>query len=108
MVMGFLTGEFFANGKLLIPVSRFITGLFGTPHDHILHLMPEGGSIKKLMMFFVFTLGVGFIINSTGLIINIINNFKLNQMTAAVFSKTGVWPVFLLVGGFYGHTDSGF
>ena len=94
MVMGFLTGEFFANGRLLIPVSRFITGLFGTPHDHILHLMPEGGSIKKLLMFFVFTLGVGFIINSTGLIINIINNFKLNKMSAAVFSKTGICGLF--------------
>ncbi|WP_024467050.1 V-type ATP synthase subunit I [Treponema pedis] len=90
MFMGFLTGEVFTNGHLLVPVSRFITGLFGTPRNHILHLMPEGGSIGKLIMFFAFTLSVGFIINSTGLIINIINNFRLKRIAKAVFSKTGV------------------
>ncbi len=94
MIMGFLTGEVFTNGQLLIPVSRFITGLFGTPHDHILHLMPEGGSIEKLIMFFGFTLSIGFIINSTGLIINIINNFRLKRYAKALFSKTGISGLF--------------
>ncbi len=94
MFMGFLTGEFFTNGRILIPVSRFVTGLFGAPHDHILHLMPEGGSISKLIMFFAFTLSVGFIINSAGLIINIINNFRLRRFAKAIFSKTGISGLF--------------
>lgn len=94
MIMGFLTGEVFTNGELLIPVSRFITGLFGKPQNHILHLMPEGGSIKKLIIFFCFTLGVGFIINSTGLVINIINNFRLKRYANALFLKTGLAGLF--------------
>ncbi|MGI5174115.1 ATPase [Treponema sp. OMZ 840] len=89
-VMGILTGEFFANGELLIPVSRFLTGLFGEPHDHILHLMPSASAIDKLFMFFLFTIGVGFIINSIGLIINIANNFMLGKRAHALFGKTGL------------------
>jgi len=89
-VMGILTGEFFANGKILIPVSRFLTGLFGEPHDHILHLMPSGNAIGKLFIFFLFTIGVGFIINSIGLIINITNHFLLGNRSKALFGKTGL------------------
>lgn len=89
-VMGVLTGEFFANGEILVPVSRFLTGLFGEPHDHILHLMPSASAIDKLFMFFLFTIGVGFIINSIGLIINISNNFMLGKRAHALFGKTGL------------------
>lgn len=89
-IMGLLTGEFFANSEILVPVSRFISGLFGEPKDHILHLMPEAGAIDKLFMFFIFTLAVGFIINSIGLVINIINQFSLGRVGKALFGKTGL------------------
>jgi V/A-type H+-transporting ATPase subunit I len=89
-VMGILTGEFFGNEHVLIPVSRFLSGLFGEPRDHILSLMPSADSIDKLFIFFLFTIGVGFIINSIGLVINIINQFILGRRGHALFGKTGL------------------
>ncbi len=89
-VMGVLNGEFFGNGEVLVPLSRFLSGLFGEPRDHILHLMPSSGAIDKLFMFFAFTLAVGFIINSIGLIINIVNQFTLKRPGKALFGKTGL------------------
>ncbi len=89
-IMGLLTGEFFANSEILIPVSRFLSGLFGEPKDHILHLMPSASTIGKLFMFFLFTLAVGFIINSIGLVINIVNQFSLKRPGKALFGKTGL------------------
>lgn len=90
-IMGVLTGEFFGNGEILEPVSRFLKGLFGdTSHGPILHLMPSASSIDKLFYFLLFTMGVGFIINSVGLVINIINNFSLGRIGKAIFSKTGI------------------
>lgn len=89
-VMGILTGEFFCNSEVLQPVSRFITGLFGTPHDHILHLMPSAESVDTLFIFFLFTISVGFIINSVGLIINIINQISLGNPGKLFFGKTGI------------------
>ncbi|MBN2812019.1 MAG: ATPase [Spirochaetales bacterium] len=94
MVMGLLTGEFFANSEVLRPFSRFVTGLFGEPRDHILHMMPSKDSLGKLIVFFGFTVAVGFIINSVGLIINIVNQFSLGKPAHAVFSKTGVCGAF--------------
>ena len=90
-IMGILTGEFFGNGEVLEPVSRFLKGLFGdTSHGSILHLMPSASSIDKLFYFLLFTMGIGFIINSVGLVINIINNFSLGRIGKAIFSKTGI------------------
>ena len=90
-IMGILTGEFFGNGEILEPVSRFLKGIFGdTSHGPILHLMPSASSIDKLFYFLLFTMGVGFIINSIGLVINIINNFSLGRIGKAIFSKTGI------------------
>lgn len=90
-IMGVLTGEFFGNGEILEPVSRFLKGLFGdTSHGPILHLMPSASSIDKLFYFLLFTMGIGFIINSVGLVINIINNFSLGRIGKAIFSKTGI------------------
>ncbi|MGL4981919.1 MAG: V-type ATP synthase subunit I [Treponemataceae bacterium] len=88
--MGLLTGEFFANGNVLKPFSRFVTGLFGEPRSYILHLMPSGGTLDKLFMFFLFTIAVGFIINSIGLVINIANQFLLKKYGNALFGKTGL------------------
>lgn len=90
MVMGLLTGEFFANSTVLRPFSRWVTGLYGPPQDHILHMMPSSDTIGKLFVFFGFTVAIGFIINSIGLVINIINNFSLGKPAKAIFSKTGV------------------
>ena len=91
-IMGLLTGEFFANAELLKPFGRFVTGLFGAPRDQILPMMPTGSpeSIKRMFLFFGFTVGVGFIINSTGLVINIINQLSLRRIGRAVFGKTGI------------------
>lgn len=88
--MGLLTGEFFTNHTLLIPFSRAVTGFFGKPQDHILHLMPESGAVLKLMYFFGFTMFIGFIINSLGIIINIINNIKLKHAEKVLLGKTGL------------------
>ena len=43
-----------------------------------------------IFLFFVFTFGVGFIINTTGIIINIINQFSLKRVGKALFGKTGL------------------
>lgn len=91
-IMGLLTGEFFANETLLEPWGRFVTGLFGEPRNQILPMMPTGSSesIARMFMFFGFTIGVGFIINTCGLIINIINHFSVKNYGRAVFGKTGL------------------
>ncbi len=88
--MGLLTGEFFANPYVLAPFGRFVTGLYGEPHNHILTLMPSSGSIDTLFNFFLLTIGVGFVINSTGLIINITNQLSLGKIGKALFGKTGL------------------
>lgn len=91
-IMGLLTGEFFANATLLAPFGRWVTGLFGTPRDQILPMMPTGSasSIKNMFMFFGFTVAVGFIINSVGLVINIVNQLSLKRFGEAIFGKTGI------------------
>ncbi len=91
-IMGLLTGEFFANETILEPFAYFVTGLFGEPRATILHMMPSSdpASIKRMFAFFGFTIGVGFIINTCGLIINIINQFSLKRIGKALFGKTGL------------------
>ena len=95
MVMGFLTGEFFTNEELLIPVSRFIKGLFGVTDpkalsEPILKMMPSKESTTRMFMFFGFTVAVGFLINTCGLIINILNNISLKRFGRAFFGKNGL------------------
>ncbi|MDR0316460.1 MAG: V-type ATP synthase subunit I [Treponema sp.] len=94
MIMGFLTGEVFTVEHLLAAPTRAITGaLTGHPVDQILHILPlaeKGGSVTKLFYFFGFTVGIGVIINSLGLFINIFNCFILKKYEAALFSKTGL------------------
>ena len=91
-IMGLLTGEFFATEVVLEPFSRFVTGLFGTPRNQILPMMPTGSkeSIIRMFAFFGFTVGVGFIINSVGLLLNICNQFALGRRGKAFFGKTGL------------------
>ncbi|MCL2810078.1 MAG: V-type ATP synthase subunit I [Treponema sp.] len=94
MIMGLLAGAVFTNEKLLIGPTRIITSaITGNPMDRILHILPlagEGGSITKLLYFFGFTIAIGVIINSLGLIINIFNRCILKKYQAAFFSKTGL------------------
>jgi V/A-type H+-transporting ATPase subunit I len=94
MVMGLLNGEVFTAEELLVEPTRAITAaLFGRPMDRILHIMPlaeKGGSVKKLFYFFGFTVGMGIILNSIGLVINIINCCIMKKFEAAFFAKTGL------------------
>ena len=94
MVMGFLNGEFFTFEEVFIAPTRFITGLLtGHPVDRILNLMPlaeRGGSIAKLFYFFGFTIALGVILNSLGLIINMVNLFAQKKYEEAIFTKTGL------------------
>ncbi|MCR4821788.1 MAG: ATPase [Treponema sp.] len=96
MIMGILTGEFFGTEKVLEPLALKITGLFGQPHSPILHLMPDGSphSIKTMFIFFGVTVGVGFIINSIGLVINIINKFLQHKIPQALFGKNAISGAF--------------
>ena len=91
-IMGLLTGEVFANEHILAPFSRWVTGHFGEPRDQILPMMPGGdsGSIMRMFIFFGFTIAVGFLINSVGIIINIVNQFTLHRPGKALFGKTGI------------------
>ncbi|MCL2229687.1 MAG: V-type ATP synthase subunit I [Treponema sp.] len=94
MIMGFLAGSVFTNEKILIGPTRAVTeALFGYPKDRILHILPlaeEGGSITKLLYFFGFTIAIGVVINSLGLIINIYNRIILKKYKTAFFSRTGL------------------
>jgi len=94
MVMGLLAGSVFANENALVRPTRFITeALTGKPMDRILHILPmagHGGSITKLLYFFGFTVAIGVIVNSLGLIINIFNRCTLKKYKSAFFSKTGL------------------
>jgi len=94
MIMGFLSGSVFANETLLIAPSRAITAFFtGEPRNKILQILPlaeHGGSIAKLLYFFAFTVAIGVVINSLGLIINIVNRIMFKKYEQAFFSKTGL------------------
>ena len=91
-IMGLLTGEFFGTETVLEPFSMWITGLFGEPRSPILHLMPSQDPHSIMVMFGVFgvAVGIGFVINTCGLIINIINNFTKKNYAEAIFGKNGL------------------
>ncbi len=96
-IMGLLTGEFFANDEILRPFGLFVTGLFVGKEKAfapILHLMPGSGNMPLVFIFFGFTLSVGFVINSLGLIINFMNNISLKKYGNAFFGKTGMCGAF--------------
>ncbi|MDR1971673.1 MAG: V-type ATP synthase subunit I [Treponema sp.] len=102
MVMGLLTGEIFTIEGLLAAPTRAVAGffmrIFGIPGEaphRILHLMPEKGNVAKLFYFFGFTIAVGVVLNSIGLLVNIINLCALKRYEKAFFSKTGVAGVLL-------------
>jgi V/A-type H+-transporting ATPase subunit I len=94
MIMGLVTGAVFTNEQLLTGPTRALTGFFtGHPVDRILTLMPlaeHGGSVVKLFYFFGFTVAIGIILISAGLVLNIINLFLRKKYEGALFSRTGV------------------
>jgi V/A-type H+-transporting ATPase subunit I len=101
MVMGFLDGEVFANEELLVGPTRIITGflidrglMHGEPLDRFIQIMPQKGSISKLFYFFGFTIAIGILLNSVGLVINMINQTRMRQYKRAFFSKTGLAGAF--------------
>ena len=91
-IMGLVTGEFFGTEKLLVPFAEFVTGLFGTPRAPILKVMPSADPNSVLVIFGIFavTIGLGVIINSVGLIVNVINKFLQKKAGSAIFGKTGI------------------
>lgn len=91
-VMGLITGEFFTNETLLKPFALWVTGLFGTPRAPILKVMPSASpnSIKIVFGIFGVTIAIGFIINTVGLIINIINKILQKKWGSALFGKIGL------------------
>jgi V/A-type H+-transporting ATPase subunit I len=102
MFMGILNGAVFANEELLTGPTQAVAGFFmriagmtGEPPERILHLMPEKGSIAKLFYFFGFTIAVGVVLNSIGLLVNIINLYSMKKYEKAFFSKTGAAGLFL-------------
>jgi len=94
MVMGLLTGEVFTNEEILVAPARALTAFItGRPMDRILTIMPlpeKGGSVVKLFYFFGFTIGVGALLNSAGMIVNVANQFFLKKYEKALFAKTGL------------------
>jgi V/A-type H+-transporting ATPase subunit I len=99
MIMGFLCGSFFTNEEILSGAIRSLTGFItGNPVDRILVIMPmaeHGGSIRKLAYFFCFTIGIGVLLNSAGLIVNMMNQFFLKNYERALFTKTGLAGIML-------------
>ena len=91
-VMGLITGEFFTNETVLRPFALWVTGLFGNPHAPILKLMPQSdpSSVKIMFLVFGIAVAVGFLINTVGLIINIVNKFMLKKWGEALFGKSGL------------------
>lgn len=90
MVTGILYGSCFASEKLLVPVERVLTKwILGTPKDRFISLMPTEG-VDRMLAFFGFTLAVGAVINSLGLILNIFNRIRHKDLHRGIFSKTGL------------------
>ena len=104
-IMGLLTGEFFGTESVLEPFAEFVTGLFGKPHAPILHLMPSADPKSIYVMFGVFgvAVAIGFVINTCGLLLNIINNLMRKKYAEAFLGKNGLagavffWYVIALV-----------
>jgi V/A-type H+-transporting ATPase subunit I len=94
MLMGILNGAVFTNEDLLVEPTRIVSAaITGHPADRALIILPmaeKGGSITRLFYFFGFTIGIGIILNTLGMIINIINRCILKKYIEAFFSRTGV------------------
>jgi len=94
MIMGLLVGSVFTSEQLLVAPTRALTTAFlGYPMDRILTILPmagHGGSVTKLFYFLGFTLSIGVIVNSLGLLINIVNRCAMKKYEGAFLTKTGL------------------
>ncbi len=87
MVSGLLYGSFFANERLLVPVERWLTGaVLGRQLERFISL----DGFQKITLFFGVTIGIGAIINSVGLVINMVNTVRRRDWERALLSKTGL------------------
>jgi len=97
MIMGLLNGSFFTNEQILVKPTQTVLGFFmklfgisGEVPERVLRLMPDKGNIAKMFYFFGFTIAVGVILNSIGLLVNITNQCWQKKYGNAFFAKTGV------------------
>jgi V/A-type H+-transporting ATPase subunit I len=97
MIMGFLNGAFFTNERFLVKPTQAFLGFFmkifgmeGEVPERILNLMPDKNNIAKMFYFFGFTIAVGIILNSIGLLVNITNQCWQKKYEKAFFAKTGL------------------
>ena len=112
MITGFLYGSFFANEEVLVPLSRAVTQLLvGHPVDRIISL----AGFQKILLFFGVTVGVGAVINSIGLAINLLNKIRSRSWEEAFLNKTGLagalffwYLLFVAVRVLLGGSISGF
>ncbi|HUX41185.1 MAG TPA: V-type ATPase 116kDa subunit family protein [Rectinemataceae bacterium] len=97
MFMGLLTGSFFSSETFLEPVEKVLTQLFlGHEQERFLNLLPGTDTIGTIMVFFGITLCIGVLVNSLGLIFNIVENIKKGRVGHAIFQKTGLCGAFFL------------
>ncbi|MBR4629412.1 MAG: ATPase [Treponema sp.] len=96
-IMGFFEGEFFANTEVLLPVSGAIKRLFGITDPEALReplfsleFWAAENPIVPIFTIFGITIGLGFVINSIGLIINFYNNLLKKDVGSAFFGKIGL------------------
>ncbi|MDR2521967.1 MAG: V-type ATP synthase subunit I [Spirochaetaceae bacterium] len=100
MATGFLYGGVFSNETLLEAPTHAISAFLASTAagralgihetERLLNLMPEAGNLEKLFYFFGFTLGIGVLVNSLGIVLNIINSVTQRRWERAFFSKHGV------------------
>lgn len=91
-IMGLITGEFFGTETVLEPFAHFVTGLFGEPRAPILKVMPSSDPNSVFVIFGIFgvTIALGVVINSIGLIVNMLNNVIRKQWGNVLFGKSGL------------------
>jgi V/A-type H+-transporting ATPase subunit I len=100
MITGLLYGGVFANETLLEKPTAAVTAFladtaFGralgiVETSRILNLMPDKDNIGKIFMFFGFTIAIGIILNSMGLILFVMNNLAMRRYKKAFFSRNGI------------------
>jgi len=99
MLMGVLTGSLFSNEEWLVPLERILTRtILGEEKDRFLPLLEFllKGEKEKIIAFFGFTIAIGVVVNSLGLIFNIVDRVKTGKYGEAVFHKTGLCGAFFL------------
>ncbi|MDR1467995.1 MAG: V-type ATP synthase subunit I [Spirochaetaceae bacterium] len=100
MVTGLLYGGVFANETLLEKPTAAVTAFladtaFGrtlgiVETERLLNLMPDKDNIGKIFMFFGFTVAIGIILNSIGIILFVMNNIAMRRYDKALFSRNGI------------------